>query len=181
MTNRMRGIMQCRTIVCVAVLGFAAVAGAQTAGWKSYRYPADGFQASYPSAPEIQKKNVPTETGTFELHAYIAQDSDVALYVGVIDYGSATAGKTPDNLLQGAKNAALKSSSSHLVSEKKISLGAYPGLEFETVSDAVHITFRVYMVGSTLYQTLVVMPLGMPYTNTIQFLDSFQLIAKTGN
>jgi hypothetical protein len=35
------------------------------------------------------------------------------------------------------------------------------------------------MVGSTLYQTLVVAPLGKPYANTTRFLDSFQLIPRT--
>jgi hypothetical protein len=35
------------------------------------------------------------------------------------------------------------------------------------------------MVGSTLYQTLVVAPLGKPYADTARFLDSFQLIPRT--
>jgi hypothetical protein len=181
MTDRMPSIMQCRITLCAAFLCFAAAAGAQTTEWKSYSYPADGFQASYPSAPEIQKRNIPTDAGTFELRSYIAQDGDVAMFVGVCDYGSQVTGKDPQVLLQGAKNGALQNSNSHLVSEKKITLGVYPGVEFEAVSDAAHFTVRIYMVGTTLYQTLVVAPLGKPYAGTTQFLDSFQLIARTGN
>jgi hypothetical protein len=181
MTNLMPRIMQCRTTVCVAVLCFAAAVGAQTTEWKSYSYPADGFQASYPSAPEVTKRDVPTDAGSFELRSYIAQVAPVALFIGVCDYGSTAAGKDPQTLLQGAKNGALTNSNSHLLSEKKITLGVYPGVEFEAESDAAHFTARIYMVSSTLYQTLVVAPLGKPYDNTSRFLDSFQLIARTSN
>jgi hypothetical protein len=181
MTNQMRRIMQCRTTVCVAVLCFAAAVGAQTTEWKSYSYPADGFQASYPSAPEITKRDIPTDAGSFELRSYIAQVSPVALFIGVCDYGSQAAGKDPQTMLQGAKNGALTNSSSHLMSEKKITLGVYPGIEFEAESDAAHFTARIYIVGTTLYQTLVVVPLGKPYDDTTRFLDSFQLIARTAN
>jgi len=173
--------MQGRTTVCVAVLCFAAAVGAQTADWKSYSYPADGFQASYPSAPEITKKDIPTDSGSFELRSYIAQVTPVALFIGVCDYGSKVAGTDPQTLLQGAKNGALANSNSHLVTEKKITLGVYPGIEFEAESDAAHFTARIYMVGSVLYQTLVVVPLGKPYDDTNRFLDSFQLIARTAN
>ena len=129
----------------------------------------------------MQKKNIPTDAGAFELRSYIVQAGDVALFIGVCDYGSQAIGKDPGTLLQGGKNGALESSSSHLLSEKKIKLGAYPGIDFEAESDAAHFSFRIYMVGSVFYQTLVVAPLGKPYANTAQFLDSFQLIAKTGN
>lgn len=160
---------------------FAAAAAAQTADWKTYSYPADGFSASYPSAPEVQKRDVPTDAGSFELRSYIAQVGESALFVGVCDYGTQVAGKDPDVMLQGARNGALQNSKSHLVSEKKITLGIYHGIEFESESDAAHFSARIYMVGTTLYQTLVVAPLANRYTDTVRFLDSFQLIARTSN
>jgi hypothetical protein len=181
MKDRMRRIMQCRTTVCAVVLCFAAAVGAQTTEWKSYSYPADGFQASYPSVPEMTKKDIPTDAGSFELRSYIAQASPVALFIGVCDYGSKVAGTDPQTVLQGTKNGALANSSSHLVSERKIKLGVYPGIEYEAESDAAHFTARIYIVGSVLYQTLVVVPLGKPYDDTTRFLDSFQLIARTSN
>jgi len=85
------------------VLCFAAALGAQAPEWKSYSYPADGFSASYPSVPELSKRNVPTDAGSFELRAYLAQDGEAALFVGVCDYGSAVAGRNPDTVLEGAK------------------------------------------------------------------------------
>ncbi len=96
------------------------------------------------------------------------------------DYGAAAEGKDAE-LLQGAKNAALKSIGAHLVSEKKIRLGAYPGLKFEAKSDMEHSTVRMYMTGTTLYQALMAAPLDRRYDEAARFLDSFELMAKAGN
>ncbi len=198
MNSRTRTRIRCHLAVLVAMLGFASAVGAQTAEskpaapsdktssqeWKSYSYPADGFQASFPSVPDLQKKDIPGEAGSFQLRSYIAQDSGVATFVAVCDYGSMTgspAGKDANTVLQSVKNGALQNSSSHLLNEKKIVLGDNPGLEFEGQSDSAFFTFRVYLVGSTLYQMLVIAPLGKPYANTVRFLDSFQLIPKTTN
>ncbi len=178
MMHRMHRNFACCLTVSVALLSFAAALGAQAPAWQSYSYPADGFSASYPSVPDLQKRDVPTDAGTFELRSYIGTDGEVAMFVGICDYGSKTAGKDPDDLLQGAKNGALQNSNSHLLSETKITLGIYHGLTFEAESDQAHFSARIYMVGSTLYQTLVVSPLGKPYANTARFLDSFQLIPR---
>ncbi len=165
-------------VVSVVAFWFAAALGAQTPEWKSYSYPADGFSASYPSEPEQQKRDIPTDAGSFELRSYITQVSPVALFIGVCDYGSAAAGQEPAKMLQGAENGAMENSHSHLVREKKITLGIYQGVEFESESDTLHFTARIYIVGTTLYQTLVVTPLGQQYASTTRFLDSFQLIAR---
>ncbi len=162
------------------LLSFAALS-AQAQEWKTYSYPADGFSMAYPSAPQLKSQDVPTEAGSFQLRSYIAEVAPVALFVGVCDYGAQVAGKVPADMLEGAKNGALKNSNSHLTREKKITLGIYPGIEFESESDSAHFYARVYLVGETLYQTLVVAPLANPYPDTVRFLDSFQLIARVHN
>jgi len=199
MTHRMRRTIEYRLAACVAAACFAAVLGAQAPAaqtpaaqapaaqtpaaqapnWQTYTYSADGFSASFPSNPELQKKNIPTDAGTFELRSYIGEDGEVAVFVGVTDYGAQIQGKDPNTLLQGAKNGAMESASAHLLREKPITLGVYQGLEFEAESDAAHFYARIYLVGTSLYQTLVVSPLGTPYPDTVRFLDSFQLIART--
>ncbi len=179
-----------RLTVCLALLSFAFLpAFAQTPPqptpaapalqWMTYSYPADGFQASFPSEPEMQKRDIPTDAGSFKLRSYVTQVAPVALFIGVCDYGAQAEGKDPDELLQGAKTGALKNSVSHLVSERKITLGIYHGVAFESESDSAHFSARVYIVGTTLYQTLVVAPIDRPFPDTVRFLDSFQLIART--
>jgi len=56
----------------------------------------------------------------------------------------------------------------------------YPVLEYEAENSTAHFTVRIYLVGSTLYQTLVAAPVGKPFAGTTEFLDSFKLIAKPG-
>jgi hypothetical protein len=183
--------------VVVAALGFAASLGAQTPPtpraqtpaapsapareWKTYSYPAEGFSAVFPFEPSMQKKDVPTEKGTFELRAYLTQDDTSALFVGVCDYGDVVAGRDPDTVLDGAQDGAISNVSGHLISGKRIAFGIYHGREFEAESDSMHFSARIYLVGTTLYQTLTASPLGQPYAGATRFLDSFQLIARVKN
>lgn len=183
--------------VAVLALGIGATLGAQTPAtptaqtppatsvpapeWKAYSYPADGFSATFSSTPEQQKKDVPTAAGSFELRAYLTQDGEAATFVGVCDYGTAVAGRDPDSVLDGAQQGAISNVSAHLISGSRITLGIYHGVQFEAESDTMHFSARVYLVGTTLYQTLVASPLGKPYAGTTRFLDSFQLIARVKN
>jgi hypothetical protein len=181
MMHAVRTILQRRLFLGVAVLCFGVALSAHAQEWNSYSYPADGFRASFPSGPEQQKRNVPTDAGTFELRSYIAQVAPYAFFIGVCDYGANANGREPDAILQGAKQGALANSNSHLVSENKLTLGIYHGIQFEAESDEAHYSARIYMVGDTLYQTLVVSPIGKPYAETARFLDSFQLIPRVRN
>jgi hypothetical protein len=167
-----------RITLAVVLLAFAAALGAQAQGWQAYSYPADGFSATFPAEPQMQKKDVPTEKGSFELRAYLAQDGQAAVFVGVCDYGSAISDRTPDQVLDGAQQGAIDNVSAHLLRGKKITLGVYPGREFEAENDSMHFYARIYLVGTTLYQTLVASPLGTPYASATTFLDSFQLIPR---
>jgi len=186
-----------RVMVSVMTLCFAAALDAQTApapaaqaapatsaptpNWTAYRYPSDGFSASFPFEPSMQKKNVPTAKGSFELRAYLAEDGPAAVFVGVCDYGSAISDRTSDQVLDGAQQGAIDNVGAHLVRGKTITLGMYPGREFEAENDTMHFTARIYLVGTTLYQTLTAAPLGQPYSGNSRFLDSFQLIPRTSN
>jgi hypothetical protein len=193
MIGRMqRGFVRCAAVYAVA-LCFAAVLGAQAPAapsaaatqasvWKSYSYPAEGFSAVFPAEPSLQKKDVPTEKGSFQLRAYLAEDGPAAVFVGICDYGSAVADRTPDMVLDGAQQGAIDNVSAHLTRGKVITLGVYPGRDFEADNDTMHFYARIYLVGTTLYQTLVASPLGQPYAaNATRFLDSFQLIQRVSN
>ena len=166
---------------CAAVLCLAMALTACAQEWKIYPYAPDGFSASFPSEPELKKTDVPSDAGSFELRYYLAQAGQVALFVGVCDYGAAIANRNPDEFLQDSKTGSLEKSKSHLVSERPITLGIYHGLAYESENESVHFSARIYVAGTTLYQTLVVSPLGEPYPETARFLDSFQFIARIRN
>ena len=147
-------------------------------GMTLYSFPEEGFSTYFPRYPGQGTNNTTTEAGPLETRQYIAGDSDTALSVTVCDYGAQYAGMDPDNLLEGYKNAILTRSNSHLIREKKITLGVYRGVEFETESKAMHFSVRYYFVGTTLYGISVVSPIKKPYADTMSFLDSFQLIDR---
>lgn len=197
MTDRTSKSIVCQMAVALALV-YAATLSAQTPAaaaapaaqaapaapvpnWKSYSYASEGFLADFPFQPEMKKQDVPTEKGSFELRAYLVEDSEAALFVGVCDYGSAVAGREPDSVLDGAQEGAISNVSAHLVRSKRITLGIYRGVEFEAENDTMHFTARIFLVGSTLYQTLTAAPLAKPYSGVTRFLDSFQLIARTAN
>ena len=74
----------------------------------------------------------------------------------------------------------LSAAGAHVLGEKNISLGANPGLQFEAESSTFHFSARFYLVGTALYRTVVVAPLGKPYSETTRFLDSFQVMSRAG-
>ena len=125
-------------------------------------------------------ENVPTKSGSSEMHEYLAEDSSTALMVFVSEFGTQLAGQDPDTVLERVKNAGLTASKSHVLSEKKITIGAHRGLQFESESSTMHLSVHYYLVGSTLYQTMVVSLLSKPYPDAIHFHDSFQLIDRAG-
>ena len=179
--GRTRIALPRRALVCAAMLAFAANICAQTGDWKLYPYNADGFQAAFPALPEIQKKDVPTDAGPLELRSYTVQFGSTILYIGVCDYGAAAAGKSTEQMLEGAKNGALINSGSRLVEEKSISLDGNPGVAFDARSDSAQFTARIYLRGDTMYQTIVVTPLGRPDPETTRFFESFQFLPKPAN
>lgn len=179
--SRTRIALPRRALVCAALLTLAAALSAQTADWKLYPYAADGFQAAFPGLPEIQKKDVPTEAGPLELRSYTVQLGSTILYIGVCDYGAAAAGRTTEQMLEGAKNGALINSGARLKEEKSISLDGNPGVAFDAQSDSAQFTARIYLRGTTMYQTIVVTPLGKPDPDAIRFFQSFEFIEKSAN
>ena len=152
---------------------------AQTENWQTYNYASDGFSIASPVAPTPSAQSVPTDKGSFELRTYLSQIGSAALFVGVVDYGTATSGRDPNSVLQGAKEGAVKNVNAHITSESNITLGIYPGMAFEADSDTLHFTARIYFMGSTLYQVLAATPLKEPYSGTTRFLNSFQFIPRT--
>ena len=156
-----------------------AQAPAPTENWQTYNYASEGFSIAFPATPTTSTQNVPTDAGSFELRAYLAEIGSTALYVGICDYGNAANGRDPNTVLQGAKKGAVDNVKAHITSESSITLGIYPGVAFEADSDTLHFSAHIYYVGTTLYQVLAASPLKEPYGGTTRFINSFQFIPRT--
>jgi hypothetical protein len=146
------------------------------ADWKPYRYPADGFAISFPAQPNLEKQNVSTDAGQFELRTYVAQDSSTALIAAVCNYGPTAAGKDPSQLLESAKKGAVNNLKAHIASEKPVDLAGHRGVAFEADNDSEHISARIYLAGTVLYQSIVLSPMNARSIDTKRFLESFQFL-----
>jgi hypothetical protein len=149
---------------------------ALTLDWKPYPYPADGFSASFPSQPKVQKQDILTDSGKVEMRTYDSDQGSAEFIAAVCDYGPTAQGKDPDTLIANAEKGAVNNLKAHLVREKSVSLGTIRGVEFEADSDTAHVAARIYLVGSVLYQMIVASPLNARPDDTSRFLESFQLL-----
>jgi hypothetical protein len=158
----------------------APATAAGSPDWNPYSYEADGFSASFPAPPNVEKQNISTDAGQFELRTYSTQDSSAALTAAVCDYGSTVEGKDPDDVLESSESGALENLKAHLIAVRKINLGVEHGVEFEAENESEHISARMYLRGSSLYQFLIVCPVNTKYGDTARFFDSIHFREKTG-
>lgn len=143
--------------------------------WHTYAYPSDGFSISAPAQPVISMQNVDGDGGAVKMHNYLLELGTAALYASTSD-DVALPNSNLDDALKGAEKGAVDNIHGHLVSDKRIALGSYPGVEMEADSDSAHFTARIYIVRTRLYLTLVVSAPGRPYPDAARFLDSFRLL-----
>ena len=145
--------------------------------WKTYQYPVDGFSAAFPSTPKVSS----TQVGPLNLRTYVNVVSETTVLFVTVSKGSIAARRDLDEMLKGAENVALQNTNSKLIRDTKTTLGVYHGLEYESEGQGTHMFVRMYVVGNSLYQILVVYPSGSPYADSTRFLDSFKLIERVQN
>lgn len=148
--------------------------------WHTYAYPADGFSISAPGEPVASMQDVSGDEGTVQMHNYLLDVGTAALYASTSD-NAMVPGANPDEALRGAEQGAVQDFHGRLVSDRRIVLSSYPGIEMEADSDSAHFTARIYIVRSRLYLTLVVSAPGRPYPEAERFLDSFRLLPAVSN
>ena len=169
-----------RFMALSSLFPLAALNVAAAQEWQTYSYPADGFSISAPAQPVISKQDVDSDGGSVKMHNYLLELGSAALYASTSE-DSALPNSNLDDALKGAEQGAVDNVHGHLVSDKRIALGSYPGVEMEADSDSAHFTARIYIVRSRLYLTLVVSAPGKPYPGATRFLDSFHLLPAVSN
>ncbi len=167
-----------RHAVCATLLCLAAALSAQTEKWETYKYPADGFRASFPAEPTLERNRKESKSGAILMDSYCAQVSAASLCVAVIDQGPEATGLTPQALLDRTKVGVLAVPKTRELHEHEIDLDGYKGVEIETENEKAHTLTRIYLVDNTLYQTMAVFPIETPFAGASRFLDSFKLIER---
>ena len=143
-----------------------------------YRAPTDGFEVEFPEgkAPEVEDKPLPKGVATARL--FKVQYGSSA-YLVVAEDVQTSANRTVDQLLQGAREGAVETTGSTIVSDTPLKVGAYRGFELVLTATTSGLTMRqrvrVLASPSRLYQLLVVAPEWSGSTPLEQrFFDSFQ-------
>ena len=160
------------------LLCLAAALNAQTEKWETYKYPADGFRASFPSEPKLEQNRKEATLGSILMNSYCAQISNTYLLRRGDRSGSG--GHRPHSGgFAGAHEAGCsRRPHTRKLNEQEIDLDGHKGVEIETENDTVHTFTRIYLVDKTLYQTMVVFPNQTPFAGANRFLDSFKLIER---
>ncbi len=153
--------------------------------WKQVMSKDGGYSITMPDEPmdDTRPFDIPSGSVDFRINSMTAKG--VYYGVGYGDYPSQAIGtKTPKDLLDELRDAALKAFLVKMNAEKDITLNGHPGREVEYENpDGLVGKARVYIVGKRMYVVGVVTFKGNKDdwgTASNRFLESFQLSPTTG-
>jgi hypothetical protein len=116
-------------------------------GWEEYKYRDDGYAISAPSmpVPRIDSSATPAERKNSRAYG-INFGNRTEILFGVSPADDFGENVPPEELLQRLKNLTLRGVPAKLISERQLSLGDNPGIEFEFQAEGWHGRQRVYIV-----------------------------------
>jgi hypothetical protein len=156
--------------------------GCEQSAWKEFSSSEGAFSILVPGTPNEQAISVNTEAGSIDGHLFMVGRKDMSYLVAYADYPDTLIQKrTPDAMLDGARDGAVANAQGKLLGELVISINGYPGreLKIESPDGQGIMKARIFMVGHRLYQVGVVTPKEKALSRNIgKFLDSFKLLKK---
>jgi len=120
-------------------------------GWEEYKYRNDGFAISAPSIPIPRTYSGATAAERQNSKAWgidFGNRTEIMITLGLVsDLGENV---PAEEMLQRVKNMTLQGVPAKLVSERQLSLGDNPGIEFEFQAEHWHSRQRVFIVKDKL-------------------------------
>jgi hypothetical protein len=164
-----------------STVGFGlGTAHAETA-WQELKSPTCKSSIQFPGKPTEQKQKVPSAAGELDATMYLFESAGGtgAFVLMCNDYPKDLVDKaTSDKILAGARDGAAKQMEGKVVSEKKLTLGGFPGLEVEIDTGEFRYTARLILAKTRLHQAVSMMKRDKPNPgDTRKFLDSLKLDA----
>jgi len=158
--------------------------------WRRHVSEAGGFSILFPGTPQTLQRAVLITDAIAETVTmlYVFREQESSMYaVAYNDFNFIESAEVPLDVIETSLNSGrdgmLKSNRATLLSERKISLGAYPGKEIRfRQADGWIGKARLYFVNKRLYQVLTLVDSKVE-RNLIKsidgFLASFQLLAES--
>lgn len=143
-----------------------------------------GFTVQMPGTPNKQSQSINTAVGPVTINMYTVETKGEAFIVAYSDYPEAAASQAdPQQLLNNARDGAVRNVNGKITSERSVTLNGKPGKEIigdgSLASQEGTFVARIYWVSPRIYQALYVRPKGSAASeNGNKFLDSFQLTGK---
>jgi len=134
-----------------------------------------GFSVQMPRTPEDQSKVLETPIGSIKLNLFLCTYGKWVYMASYADHDK-LAGDV-EEILDGAREGALKNGNNKLISEESISLEGNPGRDFRMEApDGMRIRVKIILAGTRLYQVGVVTPKNDSYSPKVEkYLASFRL------
>jgi hypothetical protein len=145
--------------------------------WKEFVYTDKQMAFSMPTNPAESSQSSDTAIGKITIYEYQLDKGSYALTVMMNDYPDTILQVSPDKLLAAGRDGGMKNINGKVTSEKKITIDGNPGLEFQFESSTIFGKYRIYLVGTRLYQISSVSSVGSTlFPDTDRFLNSFRLV-----
>ena len=163
-----------------------SVAQATKSQWRVFNSPDGSFKVLMPGMPKAMSETKKTFMGEINLNIFLAQPAkqQVAYVVAYNDFPHSYGDMAnPQVVLNNARDMALKTTQSKLVSQQDIrSSNNQPGKEIEYVNSAGKITRnRMFFAEGRLYQAMVITTKEQEkyLSKSIRgYLNSFQVVLK---
>jgi len=163
-----------------AILVSLLAGGCSLFAWKEFKSTKGQFSLTLPGTPKEQTETINTQAGDIDLHLFLLEKSDIAYMVGYSDYPEDLLKVAkPQQILDGARDGAVSNVKGELLQEKTATLKGHKGREIKIKTEKGIIRARLFLVGSRLYQLMVITGKEKALSKNIEkSFDSFKILEK---
>ena len=147
--------------------------------WKQYASKVGGFSVSFPAAPESHSDKIDAHGIPTTMHTFACEASERVFIVSYNDYPK-SAMRDEKQMLVDAEQGAMKNVHGTLIDDQAFKYGDYNARSYAVKVAENHVVrANMFLVGSRLYQVLVVVPASdVDGASVRKFFGSFQLQTK---
>jgi hypothetical protein len=126
--------------------------------WRTYTAPDRSFSVDFPAQPKVETAQAPIEGGgTAPMTIISAQPTATAAYMCSYVENENIANKSPDEMLQAAKDGGLEKIQGKAITEKRLTIQGYPALNVQAHARGNSLADIQFVVaGKRLYMLMVV-------------------------
>lgn len=147
--------------------------------WQTYTAPDGTFSIELPGQPAIEATQAPLDDGgTAPMTLVSVQPTSSTAYMCSYVENDNLANKTPDEILEAARDGSLKKTQGTLMSQSRLTVQGYPALDVQAQARENSVTdSRIVLAGKRLYMIVAVAGAQEREPKTVQrVLNSFKMI-----